>query len=106
MAQFAHAHLAPSLDFTMRTVIEQQAQSESNKHCHRISHRATSTVKEFHIQQQAQLAHAHLASSLDFRMRSDGSQPNRGTYLHKQGVWEKHNTDIETNTIDLCEHMR
>ena len=106
MAQFAHAHLAPSLDFTMRTVIEQQAQSESNKHCHRISHRATSTVKEFHIQQQAQLAKAHLASSLDFRMRSDGSQPSRGTYLHKQGVWEKHNTDIETNTIDLCEHMR
>ena len=72
MAQLAHAHLAPSLDFTMRTVAEQQAPSESNKHCQRTSHRATSTVKEFHIEQQAQLAHAHLAPILDVRMRSDG----------------------------------
>jgi hypothetical protein len=101
MAQFAHAHLAPSLDFTMRTVIEQQTPSESNKHCQRISHRATSTVSEFDIEQQAQLAHAHLAPSLDFRMRSDGSQNRRGTYLHKQDVLDKHNTVIENkhNTI-------
>jgi hypothetical protein len=33
-------------------------------------------------------------------MRSDGSQPRRGTHLHKQGVLEKHNTAIEANTID------